>query len=137
MDTPACTQARQHLDTARGEVSQAHETMNHAHSRRDNAQQAVDAATSRSQAGYERQSAAQSALDQYDQNHLHPGPDRGRLVVALNQATEAYTAAQQAVNSARDALETAQILVNQADEAYQGKLGLLSEWQERVNQLCH
>ena len=41
------------------------------------------------------------------------------------------------MNSARDALETAQILVNQADEAYQGKLGLLNEWQERVNQLCH
>jgi exonuclease VII small subunit len=57
--------------------------------------------------------------------------------VALNQATAAYESAQQALNSARDALETAQILVNQADEAYQGKLGLLSEWQERVNQLCH
>jgi len=28
-------------------------------------------------------------------------------------------------------------LVNQADEAYQAKLGLLSEWQDRVNQLCH
>ena len=137
MDTPACTQARQHLDTARGEVSQAHQDMNRAHSRRDNAQQAVDAASSRSQAAYERQSSAESALDAYDRDHPHPGPDRARLVVALNQATAAYDDAVAAVNSARGELETAQDLVNQADEAYQGKLGLLNEWQERVNQLCH
>jgi chromosome segregation protein len=110
MDTPACTRARQHLDTAKGEVSQAHQDMNHAHSRRDSAQQAVDAATSRSQAAYERQSAAQAALDQYDENHLHPGPDRRPLVTALDQATAAYESAQQALNNARDALETAQIL---------------------------
>lgn len=60
MDTPACTQARQHLDTARGEVSQAHQDMNRAHSRRHNAQQAVDAASSRSQAAYERKTSAES-----------------------------------------------------------------------------